>query len=125
NESLDSPDQSVYDAVNEVRARPGVNMPPLPVGLNKAEMRQRIRNERRVELAFESHRFWDIRRWRIGEDVLKAVHGLKITRAGSGDWNYERFLLENRYYTHTYDLFPIPQSEINRNSNLEQNPGYN
>ncbi|GGC48412.1 hypothetical protein GCM10011386_45780 [Parapedobacter defluvii] len=124
NESLESPDPSVYDAINQVRARTGVNMPPLPAGLNKADMRARIHNERRVELAFESHRFWDIRRWRIGEQVLKSVQGMRITRAGS-EWNYERFPLENRYYKNMYDLFPIPQSEINRNSKLVQNPGYN
>lgn len=122
NESLNSPDQSVYDAVNQVRAR--VNMPPLPAGLSKNAMRERIPNERRVELAFESHRFWDIRRLRIGEQVLKSVQGMKITRSGT-NWNYDRFLLENRFYKNTYDLFPIPQSEINRNSSLEQNPGYN
>ncbi len=124
NEALDAPDQSVYDAINQIRARPGVNMPPLPGGLTKVQMRERIRNERRIELAFESHRFWDIRRWRIGEQVLKEVHGMKITRTGA-NWKYEPFIVENRFYNNKYDLFPIPQTELNRNKNLVQNPGYN
>ena len=46
------PDASVYQQINEVRARPGVNMPPLPAGLSQDEMRERIRHERRVEFAF-------------------------------------------------------------------------
>lgn len=124
NESLDVPDQSVYDAINAIRARQSVNMPALPAGLTKNQMRDRIRNERRIELAFESHRFWDIKRWRIGEEVLKNVHGMKITRVGT-DWKYERFTIESRQYKNTYDLFPIPQTELNRNNKLVQNPGYN
>lgn len=123
NEVLDAPDQSVYAAINAIRDRPGVNMPPLPAGLNKTQMRDRIRNERRIELAFESHRFWDIKRWRIGEQVLKTLHGMKVTKVGN-DWNYEPFLVENRQYLNKYDLFPIPQTELNRNNKLIQNTGY-
>ncbi|WP_270088035.1 RagB/SusD family nutrient uptake outer membrane protein [Sphingobacterium sp. SYP-B4668] len=122
NEALSAPDQSVYQAVDQVRAR--VSMPALPAGLTKVQMRERIQNERRIELAFESHRFWDLRRWRIGEQILKEVHGMKITKSGS-DWKYLPFKIESRFYKNTYDLFPIPQSEINRNSALTQNPGYN
>ncbi|MBL1409160.1 RagB/SusD family nutrient uptake outer membrane protein [Sphingobacterium faecale] len=122
NEVLSMPDASVYQAVNEVRTR--VNMPNLPLGLSKDQMRTRIHNERRIELAFESHRFWDIRRWKIGEQVMKAVHGMKITKSGD-TFLYERFKVEDRFYKGTYDLFPIPQSELNRNTALKQNPGYN
>src|SRR5690606_5610040 len=74
NEYLDVPDESIYDAINEIRRRPGVTMPDIPVGLSKDEMREKIRHERRIELAFESHRFWDIKRWQISEDVLKAAY---------------------------------------------------
>ncbi|MBD1422025.1 RagB/SusD family nutrient uptake outer membrane protein [Sphingobacterium chuzhouense] len=122
NEALPAPDQSVYQAIDAVRAR--VGMPALPAGLSKDQMRTRIRNERRVELAFESHRFWDIRRWKIGEQVMKEVHGMKITKSGNA-YNYQRFKVENRFYKNTYDLFPIPQSEMNRNHALVQNPEYN
>ena len=68
NEYYESPNQDVYDAINEVRSR--VEMPDLPIvseDNTKIGMRKRIRNERRVELFFEGHRFWDVRRWKIGD----------------------------------------------------------
>jgi len=124
NEYLDVPDQSIYDAINEIRRRPGVTMPDIPVGLSKDEMRERIRHERRIELAFESHRFWDIKRWQISEDVLKAAYGMMATKQPDGSFEYKPFLAEKRNIPEYYDLFPIPQSVINRNAGLEQNPGY-
>nr|WP_294871026.1 RagB/SusD family nutrient uptake outer membrane protein [uncultured Pedobacter sp.] len=54
------PDASVYTEVNEVRPRPGINMSALPAGLNQDEMRARIRHERRVELALEGSRYFDL-----------------------------------------------------------------
>ena len=68
NEYLDAPNQEVYDAINKVRSR--VDMPSLPITSEdntKIGMRKRIRNERRVELFFEGHRFWDVRRWMVGD----------------------------------------------------------
>src|SRR5699024_8410285 len=69
------PTGEVYDAINTVRDR--VDMPPLPSGLTKAEIRDRIRNERRVELAMEEHRFWDVRRWKILDQTDKVVTGMR------------------------------------------------
>jgi hypothetical protein len=62
------PDASVYSAINAIRKRAG--MPDLEAGLSKDQMRAKIRNERRIELAFEEHRFFDIRRWKIAESLL-------------------------------------------------------
>jgi hypothetical protein len=123
NEFLSTPDQSVYDAINQIRARKTVNMPPLPAALSKDDMRQRIRHERRVELAFETHRFWDLRRWRIGMQEGTAAWGMRITKSGTM-FTYERFLIENRVYKPAFDLFPVPQSEIEKNRQLSQNTGY-
>ncbi|WP_207512376.1 RagB/SusD family nutrient uptake outer membrane protein [Longitalea luteola] len=123
NEALGAPDQSVYDAVNQIRGRKNVKMPPIPAGLSKEEMRQRIRHERRVELAFETHRFWDLRRWRIGAQEGTAAYGMRITKSGNL-FNYEKFLLENRVYRPAFDLFPIPQNEREKNQALTQNAGY-
>lgn len=65
------PDQSVYDAVNVVRSRAGMpNLEANYPGLDKAGMFERIMHERKVELAFEGHRYWDIRRWEIADQVL-------------------------------------------------------
>lgn len=124
NEELTQPDQSIYDAVNAIRSRQNVQMPALPAGLNKDQMRERIRHERRIELAFETHRFWDVRRWRIGEQVFKTAWGMRITRNTNATYKYERFITENRIYRPAFDLFPIPQTEIERNKALAQNPGY-
>jgi hypothetical protein len=119
------PDQSVYDAINKVRDRLTVKMPPLPAGLSKDEMRERIRHERRVELAFEAHRYWDVHRWRIGGDAASTdAYGMKITKTGN-TYKYEKFLLEKRVYKPAFDLFPIPQGERDKQKALEQNPGYN
>jgi hypothetical protein len=123
NEALGTPDQSVYDAINKIRDRANVKMPPLQTGLSKEEMRQRIRHERRIELAFETHRFWDLRRWRIGTQEGLNAYGMKVTKSGTV-YTYEKFLLENRVYKPAFDLFPIPQTEREKDKALTQNTGY-
>ena len=116
------PDANVYDAINQIRKRAGV--PNLPDGLSKDQMRQRIRNERRVELAFEEHRFFDVRRWKTAEtDFGKAVTGMRITNKDTGK-SYERFTVENRVFNERMYRYPIPQTEINNATKLQQNPGY-
>lgn len=125
NEVLAAPDAAVYKAVNDVRTRASVNMPQLPTGLSKSQMRDRIRHERRIELAFEGHRFWDIRRWRIGTSVMKEARGMRAEKTGENTYTYTPFVIEARIYQPAFDLFPIPQSERNRNAALTQNAGYN
>jgi starch-binding outer membrane protein, SusD/RagB family len=116
------PTTAVYAAVNQVRARAA--LPALPAGLTQDQMRQRIRNERRVELAFEEHRFFDVRRWKIADAVLNApVRGMKITKVGTV-LTYTPFVVEQRVFAPKNYLFPIPQSELNKAPSLEQNPGY-
>lgn len=105
------PTSAVYDAINEVRARPGVEMPPLPAGLTKEQMRARIWNERRVEFPFEGMRYRDIRRWKLAEVYINT-----LIEPGS---NIQRVFDPSKHY-----LFPFPQSEIDINPNLVQNPGY-
>ncbi|MEX2592952.1 MAG: RagB/SusD family nutrient uptake outer membrane protein [Anditalea sp.] len=108
---LNGPTATVYDAVNAVRTRSGVNMPPLPAGLSKDEMRTRIWNERRVEFAFEGMRYRDIKRWKYAETYIPT-----LVEPGS---NILRAFDPSKHY-----LFPFPQSEIDINPNLIQNPGY-
>lgn len=104
------PDQSVYDAINAVRSRPGVNMPGIPTGLTKEQMRERIRHERRVEFGLEGKRYWDIKRWKTAETYIPTI----IDPGG-----VRRQFDPSKHY-----LFPFPQSERDINNNLEQNPGY-
>lgn len=73
----EGPTPDVYAAINTVRKR--ANMPDLPVGLNQEQMRERIRRERRVEFAWEEHRFWDVRRWKILNQTDRLVTGMEIT----------------------------------------------
>jgi starch-binding outer membrane protein, SusD/RagB family len=102
------PDASVYTAVNRVRAR--VNMPALPAGLTKDQMRVRIRNERRVELALEGVRWGDIKRWKTAETYIPTL----VDPGGA-----RRVFVAPKHY-----LLPFPQSERDINPNLEQNSGY-
>jgi len=88
-------------------------------------IRERIRNERRVELCFEGHRFYDVRRWKQGELYLnKPVTGMRITVDGSGALTYTRFEVEKRYFQEKNYLYPFSQNTINRQPALTQNTGY-
>ena len=102
-------------------------MPAISAGISQEELRQRIRNERRVELAFEDHRFWDVRRWMIGENTLGAtIRGVHITKKADGDFTYAPFDLEQRVFAAKMYFYPIPQSEIIKGGgNIAQNPGWN
>jgi starch-binding outer membrane protein, SusD/RagB family len=122
------PDASVYNAINAIRAR--VNLPGLPTGLSQSEMRDAIRQERRVELSFENKRFHDIIRWRIAHQVLTAdLHGMKIENTvptnNSGAWVYTPVGLNHPHnFKMKQYLHPIPQQAIAQNPKLVQNPGY-
>lgn len=119
------PDQDVYDALEAIRKRAGLNPYTLPAGLSKEEMRKIIRNERRVELAFEEHRFWDVRRWLIAEETDdRPVHGMQITRHDDDSYSYQTFIVRERRFRPSMYLWPIPQSEIVKSDDMLQNPGW-
>ena len=111
-------------AVNEVRGR--VGMPPVAAS-DETEMRGRIKHERRIELAFEDHRFWDVRRWgkADAESALKApIMGVSITKTQTG-FTYAAKTVGSRTFQEKMMLYPIPQSEILRSSGkIKQNPGW-
>ena len=117
--------QEAYDAVNVIRARSG--MPDLPAGLSKDDFRIRVRNERNVELAYEDHRFWDIRRWLIAEEegVMKGnMWGIKINKiVNSTEHRYEPFVFEVRTFQSRMYLHPFIQNEVYKGY-LVQNPGW-
>lgn len=119
------PDQSVYDAVNEVRDR--VDLPVLENGLTQEEMRKAIYQERRVELAFEDKRYLDLIRLKLAEKNLNGhMHAMLIEKEG-GVWKYKVIPAtqgEMVFHAEKNYLFPIPQAAMDRNPNLTQNPGY-
>jgi hypothetical protein len=111
-------------AVNQIRERAGIAM-------QNSIDREKIRHERKVELAFENHRYWDLRRWREAET--------KLTRSFSGlqyilDYNTKKFKIvvvddvdgttnPPHFYARNY-YFPITKARIGANPNLVENPGY-
>jgi len=112
---------SPREAVNLVRNR--ANMPSLP-SMDKTQFVERLRNERRVELAFEGHRFWDIRRWKMGEEST-TIYGLNITNNFDGTFTYDRIVVQDRVWDDKMYFYPIPASEIFKNNALIQNEGWN
>lgn len=121
------PVDSVYTCVNEIRSRAGLR--GLPEGLDKEQMRERIKHERRIELAFENHRFFDVRRWKdAAKSEAKPIHSLNIYsgRSRQDDAFYQRTLCEQRVFVAPkHYFFPIEQAEIDKNrARLLQNPGW-
>ncbi|HLT42230.1 MAG TPA: RagB/SusD family nutrient uptake outer membrane protein [Sphingobacteriaceae bacterium] len=113
----------VYNAINAVRFR--ANMPDLPLGLTKEEMRERIRRERRVEMAFEEKRFWDVRRWKILAETDRISTGMGWTHHGGGVMTNERIVVaERRSWEDRFLIFPIPVLEMSRLPRFYQNPGW-
>ncbi len=124
NESLGIPDQKVYAAVEAIRERAGLDPFVLPTGLNKDAMREIIRNERQKELAFEGHRFFDVRRWKLAESLEnKQLHGTEPVRTTAGT-TYNTINVRKRVFDKRMYLWPIPQSEVAKSLDLIQNPGY-
>ncbi|MEA5404372.1 RagB/SusD family nutrient uptake outer membrane protein [Arcicella sp. DC2W] len=120
------PDQSVYDAVNAIRKRPSVNMPALQTGLTQAQMREVIRRERQVELAFEEHRYYDVRRWKIA-NVTENVpaYGIEVVRNGNTLTYNRKEALSGRHFEEKHNFLPIPRAEIQAsNGKLTQTSGY-
>lgn len=107
------PTAEVYTAINAVRNRADVKMPPLATGLSQSDMREKIRHERRVEFALEGQRYYDLRRWGI---AVQKINGFAIVPGNNN--------LNKKIYRANYDLWPLPQFDIDTNPALVQNPGY-
>ncbi|MGI6573873.1 MAG: RagB/SusD family nutrient uptake outer membrane protein [Fermentimonas sp.] len=107
--------------LNKVRQRAQL---PNVTETNQATLRNIIREERKIELAFEGQRYWDLRRWRTALDVLggKRMHGMKITKNNDGSFNYEIVDCDgkDRFFEERYYNFPIPASEIQNNPECKQ-----
>ncbi len=121
---LNEIDESVYEAINSVRQRPTVEMPPITAGKTQEELRSIIRDERAVELAFEGLRLFDMNRWRIGEDKIGTVEGLYYLNETTGQWETITSGLNRNFRSDRDYLWPIPQNEIEINDEITQNPNY-
>ena len=107
---VNGPTQKVYDAVNQIRVRSG--QPELPTGLTKEQMRERIRNEWRVEFVFEGHRYFQLKRWKLMEKLVN----------GAADPALPTYI---KVFKPAFYYFPLPQSEIDKAGGvLVQDPNY-
>ena len=123
--------KEVLNSLIQLRKRAGIEPGnenyyglPAPQNYDAAEMREIIRNERRIEMAFEEQRYWDIRRWRIAEDIFKEpLKGLNIQVVGNKTIYNEVKVLSAEFDTKRY-FYPIPYSEVIKNGNMIQNPNW-
>lgn len=111
---------TALDAVNMVRRRAGIA--EFPVGMSQADFNTKLQNERRVELAFEDHRFWDIRRWKISPETN--IKGVTVGLNPFGGYLYQEMDVETRIWDEKMNLYPIPENEGFNNLKLGQNPGW-
>lgn len=115
--------------LNKVRERAG--LPPLEGGLSQDAMREQIRNERRVELSFEGHRYFDVRRWKVADRPEYhqggAFYGMNMDKGnslGNTEFHQRTVSLTRSAWDRRNYFWPAPQSEIDRNKQLVQFPGY-
>lgn len=105
------------EAVNVLRNRKDIAMPEFTE--DGDEWIARYERERFVELAFENHRFWDVRRWKKGPEYFKSIQVANISSS---------LILTRQTVTRQWDdkyyFYPIPQSELQKNSKLQQNVGW-
>jgi len=117
------PTAEVYQSLEAIRQRAGLRPWQLPAGLSQAQMRAVIRKERRLELAFEGFRFWDVRRWLIADQTEnQTMHGMEVDR-GPGVV-YKPFVVRKHNFSKAMYLWPLPLPEVAKSPELLQNPLY-
>ncbi|RCH55336.1 RagB/SusD family nutrient uptake outer membrane protein [Mucilaginibacter hurinus] len=126
---VDGPGTQVLEQLKEIRKRAGIDVGDGNYGLkpnmNKEEMRAAIQHERRIELAFEEHRFWDVRRWKIAPQTEnKLMSGMQAQLQADGTNTYQRFSVRQHTFNPKTYLWAFPQHEISKPGGLVQNPGY-
>lgn len=121
-------DGASFAAVNEIRRRAGI--PELSAADarydTQEELREAIRRERAIELAFEEHRYWDVRRWLIADEegVMRgSMWGLNLYEQENGDIVYRKEVFENRVWDNRMYRYPIPQGEFDKGY-ISQTPGW-
>lgn len=122
NELHAEPTQDVYDALQQIRNRVGLtlDLSKRPDLFTKEAMRNFIHKERTVELAFEEHRGWDLRRWNVATEALsRPIYGVDVDESG----NYTRKIAQQRVFEDRMYLYPIPETEYWK-TGIENNPGW-
>lgn len=118
---------NVLTVIRKIRQRAGIesgdnNTYGIDNNVTCQAMQELIRNERRIEMAFEEQRYWDIRRWKIADKIFESpVKGLIITLIAGNMQFREKDIQDVKFDARRY-LYPIPYNEVNKNSNMVQNP---
>jgi hypothetical protein len=129
NEVEAAPQADVYEQLYAVRARAGIEAGVggnygLTPNMTQAQMRAVIQNEWRIEFAFEEHRYFDIRRWKIAETVMNQPRtGVSVVKNGNF-YTYNPITILNTVFKENQYLYPIPYNEVAKNPNMKQNPGW-
>lgn len=117
-------EETCREYLKMIRKRPSVNMPEITA--SGKELLAKLQHERKIELYFEDHRWFDVRRWKIAPDVLsvsaRKVDIVKDLNTGKKTYTYSDF--QTRNFPEKMYYLPIPQEEMNKDANLIQNPGY-
>ena len=130
NEAVSTPGTDVYNAIIALRQRAGIaagadNMYGLKANMTQTEMRAVVQNERRIELAFEESRFFDIRRWKIAETVMNTpLRGETIIQSGNSTTYNVVNVFSPKFTVPKMYLYPIPYDEVLKNPNMKQNPSW-
>lgn len=117
---------TALNGINKIYARPGLGLGSYTAAqfTGYDDFMQTLRKERMAELAFEDHRFWDIRRWMIGSETTK-IKRLRIQKdASTGKTTYSVYETNTRIWEDKMYFYPIPQTEIFKNPKLKQNSGW-
>ena len=116
---------SVRGVLTELRGRVGQVPVPTDISDTKEKMRERIYNERGVELCFEEHRWYDVLSWHKGVEYFnKDIYGIRVVKNTDGTFTYSREKYETPTFKEHMHLYPIPNNEVYKSAVLEQNPGW-
>jgi starch-binding outer membrane protein, SusD/RagB family len=125
------PSIAVYNVLTALRLRAGIaagtdGLYGLAAGMDQADMRTVLHNERRIELAFEEHRYWDIRRWKTAAQAYNAgpIQGLDIQLTASGLVYNRVNVLATAFKDPQMYFYPVPYTEVVKNSAMTQNPNW-
>ena len=119
-----------YTQLIAIRKRAGISagtgsLYGLKAAMSQTEMRLAIQNERRIEMAFEEQRFWDIRRWKIADQVLNGtLHGVTITKTGTSTYTYAPLNVSTVSFANRNYTMPLPYTEVVTDLSLIQNEGW-
>lgn len=109
------PSNEVFQVLQQLRNRVGLTaaLSSRADLQSKDALRNFIRKERTLELAFEDHRWWDVRRWQVADEAIgRPIYGMRITKAANGTLTYTRTAVQERVFQDRFYLYPIPEAEI-------------